>query len=382
MTKPTFVIVPGALALPSKYTNLFEALGAKGYELTGVHYPSVGFRDSPHKEVLPTLHDDAVTVAEAVIRLADEGKDGHSYGGLPITEALKIKGVIKADRQKEGKKGGLVRLAYMTGIVAPVGSSATDILGDMPEENRVDFVTRPDGWVDWGDKPSIAALVLSDHANQSENLAYINATEIQSAVSFTSPLTYAGYKDVPVSYLLCEGDRIIIPRAQREGIELIEKESGRKVDVYTTQAGHCPNFTAMGEVVEYIKTLCGIVAVAAVLLILRAQHILQGTPRLGKETHVFDRKSMRGPSSAALNRGNDGNPSSGDDANLKAVCDGLRKELMDIEKQLQDDEKIQQALEMAKRCEYGYSYVRHGNGYRCAGGLHYIADVEVQAHLH
>lgn len=76
MTKPTFVIVPGALALPSKYTNLFEALGAKGYELTGVHYPSVGFRDSPHKEVLPTLHDDAVTVAEAVIRLADEGKDG------------------------------------------------------------------------------------------------------------------------------------------------------------------------------------------------------------------------------------------------------------------------------------------------------------------
>lgn len=67
---------------------------------------------------------------------------GHSYGGLPITEALKIKGVIKADRQKEGKKGGLVRLAYMTGIVAPVGSSATDILGDMPEENRVDFVTR------------------------------------------------------------------------------------------------------------------------------------------------------------------------------------------------------------------------------------------------
>lgn len=111
---------------------------------------------------------------------------------------------------------------------------------------------QPDGWVDWGDKPSIAALVLSDHANQSENLAYINATEIQSAVSFTSPLTYAGYKDVPVSYLLCEGDRIIIPRAQREGIELIEKESGRKVDVYTTQAGHCPNFTAMGEVVEWV----------------------------------------------------------------------------------------------------------------------------------
>lgn len=35
-------------------------------------------------------------------------------------------------------------------------------------------------------------------------------------------------------------------------IELIERESGNKVDVTRVQAGHAPNVTALGEVVDWI----------------------------------------------------------------------------------------------------------------------------------
>ena len=62
---------------------------------------------------------------------------GHSYGGVPITQSTK--GVTKAEREKQGKKGGIVRLAYMTALVPAIGQSAGSILEKLPAENRVQF---------------------------------------------------------------------------------------------------------------------------------------------------------------------------------------------------------------------------------------------------
>lgn len=76
-----------------------------------------------------------------------------------------------------------------------------------------------------------------------------------SSTSFTNPLTYAGYKDVAVSYLLCEKDIAIPHESQTDMIELVERESGSKVDVVRINAGHGPNFTALGEVVDWIVNM-------------------------------------------------------------------------------------------------------------------------------
>jgi hypothetical protein len=60
------------------------------------------------------------------------------------------------------------------------------------------------------------------------------------------------YNDVSVSYLICEKDRVIPPDIQRDGIAMIERESGRKVDVTTVQAGHVPMVNKVREVVDWI----------------------------------------------------------------------------------------------------------------------------------
>lgn len=73
-----------------------------------------------------------------------------------------------------------------------------------------------------------------------------------SAVSFAGELTYAGYKDIPVSYLLCEEDLCIPVNIQRQGIDLIEKVSGKKVDVTSIKAGHCPTESAPQKVIDWI----------------------------------------------------------------------------------------------------------------------------------
>jgi hypothetical protein len=75
------------------------------------------------------------------------------------------------------------------------------------------------------------------------------------AASFGNPLTYAGYKDLPVSYLVYENDLSITAKTQRAQIGRIERESGNKVDVTSIQAGHVPPNSAPKDVVRWIIRL-------------------------------------------------------------------------------------------------------------------------------
>ncbi len=101
--------------------------------------PTVGLAASegrPGKP--PTMYDDAAFINKEAEKLADEGKDvilvGHSYGGVPVTEGAK--GLGKKERQAQGKKGGIVNLAYMTCLVPSVGESAAEMLAQVREDGK------------------------------------------------------------------------------------------------------------------------------------------------------------------------------------------------------------------------------------------------------
>jgi hypothetical protein len=78
-----------------------------------------------------------------------------------------------------------------------------------------------------------------------------------SGVCFTNELTYAGYKDIPVSYLTCEEDLVIPLKNQKLGIEKIEKLSGKKVDVTSIKTGHIPPASHPQLVVDWILDVAG-----------------------------------------------------------------------------------------------------------------------------
>ena len=103
----------------------------------------------------------------------------------------------------------------------------------------------------WHDpiEPS-ARIVYSDIPVEEAN-AWIRRFPRHSGPSFADELTYAGYKDVPVSYLLCEEDICIPAKNQQTGIDLIEKVSGKKVDVTSIKAGHVPIVSALDKVVDW-----------------------------------------------------------------------------------------------------------------------------------
>jgi pimeloyl-ACP methyl ester carboxylesterase len=141
MSKPSILFIPGSFSRPESYDPVLNAVAAKGYEIQGLHLPSVGLKSGPREGEPPTMYDDAAFIAKEAEKLSDEGKDviliGHSYGCVPITESAKALG--KEARQKHGKKGGIVKLAYMTALVPAVGMTGAEVLADAPKDNAIDL---------------------------------------------------------------------------------------------------------------------------------------------------------------------------------------------------------------------------------------------------
>lgn len=85
--KPTIVLVPGAWATPTFYTQLSSNLSEKGLTTETVAHPSAG-AEPPTK----TLDDDVSNLRSTLERLVNFGGDvivvAHSYGGLVASGAV------------------------------------------------------------------------------------------------------------------------------------------------------------------------------------------------------------------------------------------------------------------------------------------------------
>ena len=141
MPKPTILLGPGSFALPEFYDPVMEPVATKGYEIRGLHLPSVSVKSETRDGGPPTMYDDAAFIATAIAKIADGGKDvvliAHSYGGVPATESTK--GLGKQERQNQGKKGGVVNIAYMTAIVPAIRTAAMSVLADVPPDQQLNL---------------------------------------------------------------------------------------------------------------------------------------------------------------------------------------------------------------------------------------------------
>jgi len=141
MSKPSIIFIPGSYVLLPAYQNLLDAISAAGYEVKGIHLPTIGLssrqgRDGP----APSMYDDAAVIAQEAEKLADQGKDvvlmGHSYAGIPMSQSTKGLGID--ERKTHGKPGGIVHLAYISCLVPAIGQSAGSLLSRFPNNKRPD----------------------------------------------------------------------------------------------------------------------------------------------------------------------------------------------------------------------------------------------------
>lgn len=238
-SKPVIVISPGAWHRPIHYEPLSTALEAQGYEVIVPALPSVdGSMD--------TFAEDVHTLRSATESALNENKDVvlvmHSYGGICGSAA--VKGLEKT----ASTKAGVTHLVYMTAFAIPEGATLLQMCGGKP--------------LDWWDGVNEKQWCAK---SQAQNICYndvdpalvpslIEQCGLQAKGCMTSPQTYAAWKHIDSTYVVCEIDNAI-PVAAQEG--MAAQEGNRFVSVERVHAGHSPWISKTAEVVAIVRKAAG-----------------------------------------------------------------------------------------------------------------------------
>lgn len=74
-----------------------------------------------------------------------------------------------------------------------------------------------------------------------------------AAPAFATPLTYAAYRRVPTTYLICKKDKVIPLELQQAMVNL----AGEEAITYHCDAGHFPMLSVRNVVVKLIRKAAG-----------------------------------------------------------------------------------------------------------------------------
>ncbi|EKJ69162.1 hypothetical protein FPSE_10658 [Fusarium pseudograminearum CS3096] len=250
----TVVIIPGSFAKPSLYEHLVQSLARDGIQSEIVDLPSVGRKEG---KAPATLSDDVDEIASVVEKILDEDKEvillAHSYGGIPATQSLET--LSQKARQSQGKKSGVTKIVYLAAVALPVGGSVLALL-TAPDyliiEASSPFFHNEDDYMTL--TPECAPFIYSESPPE-EALKLARELPQHSTASYRDQLTYAGYKDAEVHYIICEQDKLVFPEYQFGMLELLKGMTNGKVGVHKIQSGHAPHLSQPDNLTKIIRQI-------------------------------------------------------------------------------------------------------------------------------
>lgn len=200
MPRPELLIIPTSFCSSSLYDGQVQYLRGRGYSVHALDPPSfpANYRsDTP----APSMYDDARCIRDYVTKITDSGKDivilAHSYGGCPTSQSLE--GLTKTERVASGLVGGVVRIAYLSGVVPRLGwnvyktvnaATAASSSAGAPAVDVDSF-----GWMVHKDPHATAEAVFNCLPPETR----ISNTVLfgpHAGPAFMDALTYPGYKYV------------------------------------------------------------------------------------------------------------------------------------------------------------------------------------------
>ncbi|GKT94994.1 hypothetical protein Ct61P_12844 [Colletotrichum tofieldiae] len=228
------VIIPDAYRSSQDYELLAASCRALGPEVVVVvqNPSSRVFSAGAGTAGTPGLHDDAANARLTIEGLVREGRNvlivAHSYGAVVASECTRGLG---REELIGVSRGGVVRMLFIAGIVPWEGQSVNEAVNGMPgtraSDNNVDSYMRHDG----------------------KKLAGRET----SGAPFEERLTYAGYRMIPVTYMVTAADRTVPATLQERFAGVVEAEAGRAVDMMRYPVGHCPEVTGIEAVVDCVR---------------------------------------------------------------------------------------------------------------------------------
>ncbi|MFI9719791.1 alpha/beta hydrolase [Streptomyces sp. NPDC052396] len=209
----TLLLVHGAWHGSWCWERLLPALNGRGLSAVTVDLPSA----SPDGNLGTGLREDTQTLRAALDRIDGPATVvAHSYAGIPATMAA------VGDRR-------IAHLVYLAAYQLDAGESLLGFHGRPapdPAQGTVPPLDNP--------RESFYSDVPEEEAERA-----VRRLTRQSLRSFCEPVTAAGWRDVPSTYVLCDRDRAFAPQDQ-------ERLAARAQSVHRLPSGHSP-FLSMPE---------------------------------------------------------------------------------------------------------------------------------------
>ncbi|KAJ5980366.1 hypothetical protein N7481_007664 [Penicillium waksmanii] len=239
MSKPALIFAPGAWCPPTIFDSLIEKLD--DYDCHTVSFPSV-----QDPKTVQDLEPDIAAVRSLVEKAADVGQDvfvvAHSWAGVPVNSALD--GVAKYERESSGKRGGVVRIIFISAVIPALGESLVGLFGGAPPPWFVR--DEPNGTVMPSDPQALLFHDVPDGAEWAKTL------RPHAWATNTAPATNAAYLELPASYLLCEDDQAFPLPVQQVMVERAKRKGGL-IKTEKIKASHFPWLSRADEVASYIR---------------------------------------------------------------------------------------------------------------------------------
>ncbi|RGP77213.1 alpha beta-hydrolase [Fusarium longipes] len=246
MHKISLIFVPGAWHTPDCWGKVVSAMEAQDYKCIPITLPTT---QSTSKSV--NFSTDVNAVREALISETTQGRDVvilvHSYGGAVGASA--IKGLSRKTAEAGDDKGHVIGLFMIgTGFVAP-GMSFLDGIGGKPpptwdadyENNTMPIKVDP-------------INMLYHDLPEEEGKYWAGKLTNQALTSVTDgyEVSYEGWKDVPVWYIVTAEDRALPVEVQRMFAQSAEK-AGADLTLQEIASSHSPMLSKSKEIVKFLE---------------------------------------------------------------------------------------------------------------------------------
>ncbi|WP_204072460.1 alpha/beta hydrolase [Planotetraspora phitsanulokensis] len=214
------MLVHGAWHRPNAWAKLETELHALGY---GTHAPAL-----PSAGEHPTagMHDDAAVLAGELASIAGPVVLlGHSYGGIPITEAA-------------AGAGNVERLIYLAAYMPEKGQSMYAIHG-LPDPEDMSglfpLINEP--------RTSLYGDLPEDEAEQA-----VSTLVNQTVRSFAEKVDAAAWLEIPSTYIVAEQDKAIPPALQ-------EKMAAQAAEIRRLTSSHSPFLSQPAQLAALIDEI-------------------------------------------------------------------------------------------------------------------------------
>ncbi|KAK3615457.1 hypothetical protein LTR56_026573 [Elasticomyces elasticus] len=234
-TPPTIIIAHAAFHQPAHYINFTAALDEVG--LTEYRIPQL-----PSSSLAPPAKEafaqDVAVLRKTIRSCLTSGRDvlllAHSYGGIPLSDALAD--IPQSTERDHAKVLGVV---FVAAIVPEEGESLAKAM-----KTGVAEWVRTEGSVCKVDDPaSVLFNTLGDEAALTEAVEHIRP---QALSSFTAPAKTASWRYYPCAYVKCKKDSSTSTIDQEHMIEKLQRRCEWTPTVAELESDHCP-FISMPE---------------------------------------------------------------------------------------------------------------------------------------